>query len=633
MENETIKTSAVAPTYTLADKMLAGHEATFTVNWFNHTIPLWKLVEHLVHITDKNDNDVRFRYNYQQCLSYLEKCKLKESGRDVRTNTLKARQIGITTMEAAEQTIIALYTPNTRCAILADTLEHAQNIFEKVQYIYDHLDMANPARKKIEENPKANAHLSYKPSLKYNKGQKMLQTRTGNSKIEVICVSDSAGRSSHYTRIHCSEVAFWNGMEKALLSLSKTVSRGNPNSSISLETTANGYNDYKLRWDRDYAGGEGSFLAIFHPWFKNPEYRKKIPLGYDLMSNMTSWEIEKMKKHNLDLEQMYWFHLEFLESGGNKDTTLQEDPFDPIDAFISTGSSVFNKDLIEIRKRELAEAHTMLPADCRGLFACKHLANEDQSIIEVPKDSIKWYPTRDGPIDIFEKPLPGHPYVITCDPFMGGSDDVAMQVIDNYNCKQVARFKSNKYTNDKCAWQLYCLGIYYNTALISSESNVGQIVMELLVKAHYPKLYVTQAKVFENYTQTIKRQFGHKTTVANRQYMIDAFAQAFEENAEIINDYDTICEMESFQLVEHRDKDGKVVRAKQEAAGGAHDDLVMAFAGFFFVRNQQTALIIEPKDDPNRVGQSFAEIEAAYFKNQERKNNPQIRIGDFGIKW
>ena len=591
----------LAPTYSLADRMLAGHERTFTIRFHGKIYPLWKLVEHLAHIQDKNDNDVLFKYNYQQCVRYLEKCKLKESGKDVRTNTLKARQVGITTQEAVEMAIKTFYTPNSQFAIVADLQDHAAGIFDKIQYVYDHLDLANPHRKLIEEDPKTYGRLSYKPTLRYNKGQKMLQTARGNSRIEVVCVSDAAGRSRHYTGIHCSEVAFWPGMEKALLSLSKTVARGNPNSSISLETTANGYNDYKIRWDQDFAGGEGTYKAIFLPWYDNPEYRKPLPVGYDLMADMDQWEIEKMRKHNLTMEQMYWFHLEYVEARRNKDFVLQEDPFDPVDAFVSSGTSVFNKDLVAMRKREVIELMQKGDFYESGLFSCKHLANEDQSVIEVPADSIKWMPMRDGAIRIFKKPQPGHPYVATCDPFMGGSDNVAIQVFDNNTGEQVARFKSNELSNDRVAWQLYCLARYYNWALVSCETNVGQIVMELIVKANYPKIYVTQAKSYENMRQTIRPQFGHKTTTANRQFMIDSSTVAFEEHPENINDYDTLCEMESFQLVERLNRDGDVTSSKQMAAGSAHDDLVMAMAAFYLVRNQQTALVSEADDGASRA--------------------------------
>ncbi len=605
----------IGPTYSLADRMLAGHERTFTVKFLGKRYPLWKIVEHLAHIQDKNDNDVLFKYNYQQCLLYLAKCRMKEEGRQVRINILKARQIGFSTQEDVEDAIFALFTPNVRIGIIADTEDHASGLFEKIQYVYDHLDLANPHRREIEENPKEFGRLSYKPALKYNKGQKLLHTKFGNSRVEVMCVSDTAGRSKHYTKIHCSEVAFWKGMEKTLLSLFKTVSRSNPDSSIVLETTANGYNDYKIRWDRDFAGGDASFDAFFAPWFENPEYRQPIPAGFDLMASMDEWEIEKMRKHDLTMEQMYWFHLEYLDANRSKDFVLQEDPFDPVDAFISTGRSVFDKELIEARKREIVEEMRQR-SYAHGLFTCKHVANEDQSVISIPEESIKWVAAREGPIRIIEEPKPGHPYVVICDPNMGGSDDVAMQVMDNYSGEEVARFKSNDYPNDECAWQLYCLGREYNWALVSSETNVGQIIMELLVKAGYPNLYVSQMQTYENYRRSPKTQFGHKTTVANRQFMIDSLRHAFRENPAMVKDYDTICEMESFQVVERFDREGNLTSSKQEAAGGAHDDLVMALAAFYLVRTQQRATIDEMEERPF-VGRSFAEIEAMYYANQQ----------------
>ncbi len=625
----------LAPTYTLADRMLAGHERTFTVKFLGKRYPLWKLVEHLAHIQNKNDEDQLFRYNYQQCLLYLAKCKMREEGRQVRINILKARQIGFSTCECVENAIYALFTPNVRIGIIADTEDHASGLFEKIQYVYDHLDLANPNRQLIEDNKKQYGILSYKPTLLYNKGQKLLHTKNGNSRIEVLCVSDTAGRSKHYTKIHCSEVAFWKGMEKALLSLFKTISRGNKNSSITLETTANGYNDYKIRWDADFAGGVASFSPFFAPWFDNPEYKEPVPVGYDLHADMDEWEIEKQRKHNLSDEQMYWYHLEYLDMHRNKGLVLQEDPFDPVDAFVSTGNSVFNKDLLEARKREIVIEQEEANYE-QGIYTCKHLANEDQSVIEVPPDSIKWNPVRDGPIKIFKAPEKGHPYVAICDPFMGGSDDVAIQIIDNHTGEQVARFKSSEFSNDRCAWQLYCLARQYNWAMISCETNVGQIVQELIIKSNYPNLYVTQAKSYENMRQIVRPQFGHKTTVANRQFMIDSFVKAFEENPGIIKDYDTICEMECFQIVEHLNKEGQVTRAKQEAAGSAHDDLVMSFAAFYVVRNQQTSLI-ESQVQEGSVGQSFKEIEAAYFKNQKQVQPSQPEYygimggnGDYG---
>jgi hypothetical protein len=624
----------IAPTYSLADRMLAGHEKTFTIKFMGKRYPLWKLVEHLCHITNKDDQDVLFKYNYQQCLLYLAKCKMKEAGKQVRVDILKARQIGFSTEEDVEDSLFALFTPNVRIGILADTIDHASGLFEKIQYVYDHLDMANPNRDLIESDPKKYGYLSYKPKLRYNKGQTLLQTEYGHSRVEVMCVSDTAGRSKHYTKLHCSEVAFWDCMEKTFTSLFKTISRHNPNSSIVLETTANGFNDYKARWDSDYAGSDVSFFAFFAPWFENPEYKEPIPLGFDLQASMDQWEKDKQKLHNLTDEQMYWFHLEYLDSQRNKDSVLQEDPFDPVDPFISTGNAVFDKDLLAERKREIVKEQEEKKY-ALGIFTCDHIANADQSRIEIPSKSIVFHSSHDGFIKVFENPIKGHPYVVTCDPNMGGSDDVAMQVVDNYTGVQVARFKTNKLANDLCAYQLYCLGYAYNWALISSETNVGQIVMEILVRCNYPHIYVTQAQNYQNANRVVSPVFGHKTTVANRQYMIDMFVKAFRENPKMIRDYDTICEMESFQLVEHTDKEGNVTRSKQEAAGGSHDDLVMAFAAFYIVRSQQTAIPQSvDEDDKDDHVETIADINHRILEERRAATTrKEIVNRSVGISW
>lgn len=587
---------------TLADRMLKGHEQDFTIPFLGKTIPLWKAVEWLAFITNKDDDVVNFRYNYQQCLLYLKMAEMKRSGRQVRINILKARQIGFSTMIAVQSCIYALFTPNVKVGILADTREHASNLFEKIRFVYDHLDENNPYRyveavgkdgsprlKRLDDVPEGK---SLAPTLLYCQGKSMLQT-AANSSVKVMAIGDNAGRSDHFTILHCSECAFWPSMEKTFISLFQTISRTNPNSMVFLETTANGYNDYKIRWDNDVSssGGGSSFEAFFAPWWGNPDYSIK-PLPYeDVGSLLEPWERQKQEKHHLSDAQMKWFHEGYCDLQRDKQAMLQENPFDPSDAFATTGSSVFDVGAIGLRKAEIYELDRRKGAYEDGWFSYSKAYSEDGSIIRFDDKSIAWYASPDGPIRIFERPLPGEPYVITCDPNMGGRDDIAMQVMDNRTCRQVARFKSNRIPNDEAAYLLYCLGRYYNDALVSSETNVGQIVMDILIKSRYPKIYVEQEPQTSNYTKKAKTRYGHRVQSSNRQLMLDELKRAFREDPAMIRDYDTLCEMEAFQLVEHVDRyTGNVSRAKQEASGGAHDDLVMALAAFFLVRDQQTTL-------------------------------------------
>ena len=578
---------------TLADEMLEPVADAFQVDFLNRKIPLYRLVEWLAFIVDKNGNTVNFRYNRQQCLLYLKMAEMRKRGRQVRINILKARQIGFSTMIAVQSCIYALFTPNVKVGILADTKEHASALFEKINFVYSHLDVNNPWRfesrvgkdgeERLVELPSIPAGRSFKPRLLYCRGKSMLQT-AANSAVEIMAVGDNAGRASHYTILHCSECAFWKDMQKAFVSLFQTVSRTDPNSMIFLETTANGYNDYKQRWDSDSAG-ESSFEAFFAPWWGNPGY--SVPVGEfeDVESMLEPWELRKMRLHKLTPGQMKWYHEGFCDLGRNKDAMLQENPFDPADAFISTSSTVFDKDILAKRKDELYAASRARESYKEGIFECRYEYSPDGMSISIDRDSIRFREYPHGPIRIFEAPRPGYPYVASCDPNEGGADDCAIQVIDNVDCHQAARLKSNELSNFEAAIQEYCLGIYYNGALLSSENNRGKMVLDALIKTGYPNLYVSQADQTDDYARKAKRSFGHRVGPNNRQAMVETLALYFKSTGgEMIRDYDTILEMESFQNVV--DASG---RAKPQATGGAHDDLVMALCGALYVRSQMRA--------------------------------------------
>ena len=85
------------------------------------------------------------------------------------------------------------------------------------------------------------------------------------------------------------------------------------------------------------------------------------------------------------------------------------------------------------------------------------------------------------------------------------------------------------------------------------------------------------------------------------------------------------------------DKDGNVTRAKQEATGGAHDDLVMAWAAFYIVRQQQRATPIDP--EPKSKKGSFRSCITtmgnanAVFPEARKPTQNEILNRSIGIKW
>ena len=133
---------------------------------------------------------------------------------------------------------------------------------------------------------------------------------------------------------------------------------------------------------------------------------------------------------------------------------------------------------------------------------------------------------------------------------------------------------------------MYCLLKYYEVGvpcLASGETNTTSYILKLLYKCGHRFIY--QDQDIETLGARYQDKLGYKTKQNNRSIQIDLFAEAFRDNPHIVRDYETICEMESFQVV----KNETTGKEKVQATGGAHDDLVMAYCGFYLCRRMQKA--------------------------------------------
>lgn len=577
----------------LADIELKDFEADLTCEFQGHTYPVYVLMEYLLMIVDKNARLIPFTLNRQQIALYKEICYQKRENRPVRINILKGRQIGFSTFIAGLYFILALFTPHLRVGIVADVEKHAGEIFSKYETFYRYLDHNNPNKKEIEEwellpENKNKIHpLSYKPVLASKSRRKLIQTLYGNSSIEVVVAGDNAGRSANYHLLHLSECAFFENLKLTLNGLLETVSSNNKNSFIFLETTANGFNEYKDRFDKDLSGAT-AFKAFFVPWFANPEYCEEEYNNSNLkMPLLENWVYEKQETYKLSNGQIMWFWHKYQDKG-DKQLTLQEYPFSVVDAFLTSGNCIFDEELLAKRKEEIiAERESIIS----GQFTYQPNYSLDGSQIKLT--DVEFVQSRNGLIKIYQDAIPGHHYVGVCDPNDEGSDYSAVQIIDNCTGEQVACFQTRELTHDKVAFQFYLLGKKYNNALLSNEMNRGRAIMDYLLKLSYPKLYIDQEPIYDSMKQSYKTRYGHRITKSSRPVGIESLKIAFKENPRMINDFDTICEMETF-INRERSYMGKTI-FKIEASGSNHDDLVMALVGYYLVRNQQS-FIVSKKD-------------------------------------
>lgn len=552
---------------TLADKELPAYDnaLTFNVTYEDgsvHTIAVWRFIEMYLRITDKDGNFVPFRLKPAQIKLYKELCLQKMAGKPMRVNILKARQLGFSTVIAAIIFCLTAFRPNQKSCIVADKEENARNLFDKYVTFYEALpDFFKNALPKAKNNAR-------ELRFNYGKGQFSL--------IRILVQGEDSGRSYSFQNIHASECAAWKDLKKTLVSLLNTVSKSNIDSLIALETTAKGFNEYKSRWDKDFAK-KTNYKALFFSWFEEAEYA--IPYdGFPLFE----WEKEMMKTYNLTLEQVAWYRSQFNDCDDDLGFTRQENPSNPIEAFMTSGNSVFNMELLIERKNEILDEYGEPKFLKQGFFVLEKEHSLDGMRIDIK--SFKWQDTPRGEILIYKEPDATHPYVVVNDPAMGGEDYYATHVFDNYTGEQVAVYHKNKCDADEVAYQMYCLARYYCDAMITGETNTTAYLLQLCQKCGYKFIY--QDQDIEELGTRFYNKLGYKTKTTNRQTMINMFALAFRDNPKIINDYETLCEMEAFQIVQSGTNSDK---EKAVATGGKHDDLVMAACGFYLCRGLQRA--------------------------------------------
>ena len=186
----------------------------------------------------------------------------------------------------------------------------------------------------------------------------------------------------------------------------------------------------------------------------------------------------------------------------------------------------------------------------------------------------------EGYIRIYREAEAGHPYVIGADTAGEGSDSCVAQVIDNSSGEQVATLRSSVLDEDEFTRQLYCLGRYYNDALIGVETNFSTYPVRELERLRYPRQYVRET--VDNYTHEVMQSYGFRTDTKTRPLLIATLIKYVREHPEDILDRETIGEMLTFVRTES---------FRAEAEAGAHDDLVMALGIAHFIRPSQSFIV------------------------------------------
>lgn len=240
-----------------------------------------RFIEERLSIIDKNGQDVPFVLNAPQ-QAFIK----RSTGKDI---ILKARQQGFSSLVGAIFLADFLLDENSVSIVLADNSDNATGLLEKVKYYLKSYE----AKTKI------------KIPLKYNSKYELVNEAI-NTRYQIGTAENTEfGRSKTIKNLHMSEAAFYPHLRKMMASALQAV---RPDGRVVIETTANGFNEFKDFWNESEREETG-FNPLF---FKASEF-------YD-----AAFLAQKKK----ELGNLY----------------TQEYPETPQEAFLASGDLFFNRE-------------------------------------------------------------------------------------------------------------------------------------------------------------------------------------------------------------------------------------------------------------------------------------------------
>ena len=514
-------------------------------------------IENCLKIKTKSGTVVPFRLNDAQRKLYAVAKRQQDAGKPVRLIILKARQLGFSTLTEGLIFHACATRRNMNALIVAHREDATANLFRMSKLFYDELPApvkpmlrASNAQELVFENPsKLRSEREARPGLRSR-----IRCATAGGR--------GIGRSDTLQCVHLSEYAFWpdgaDGKASTLAGILQAVP-SLPGTMVVIESTANGFEDFKERWDAAVAG-ENDFEPVFFAWFENPDYSMPVVPG----TEWTPEERDLKAAYQLTDEQLQWRRWCIANNcGGSLDMFRQEYPASPGEAFLHSGTGVFDNEQIVLRLERLPS-----PAG-RGEFT-----------------DGEWTESETGAITLYELPEEGVPYVLGGDTAGEGSDYFTAIVINNVSGRIAAKLRQ-KYSEPEYVRQIYALGRFYNDALVAIETNFSTYPVMKLQEMEYPNQYSRERE--DTYTRQMRKSYGFRTDRQSRPRAIANLVEVFSSHPEWFTDRELLEEMLTFCYNEDH---------RPEALAGKHDDLVMGAAITYAVRHQQRMTVLTEPEKP-----------------------------------
>jgi hypothetical protein len=378
--------------------------------------------------------------------------------------TLKCRRLGISTYYLADYLSDAIMESGHHVRIVAQDPKTLKSLMKSLKEMYTNL------RDEIRPLSKYDA----KTELEFDDKEKDV-TGSRISISTVVAGKEETGRGDTITRLHLTEIPFWQGdAEIAAVALSDAAKGGK----ISGESTAKGVGDWFHRKYTQGKLGEGDIRAHFFEWWWNRNYRiagaRIIVEGHDWYLLTAGQRLDRMGDETRVKARLTTYTNE------ERDTQSL-----PLQSELQCAQQI----LLHLVRHGYVEPET--PWTCDEVAAC--LAWRRKEIekkgakkfrVEYPENDTDPFAQTGG--SIFDQtylqikcepraPEKGHQYVIALDPSMGieGGDPAAIAIHDRNTGEHVfywTGFIKQDAQGAKCCE----LSDQYNDAEIVIESNMGE---------------------------------------------------------------------------------------------------------------------------------------------------------------
>lgn len=487
-----------------------------------------------VKITDNQNEYIPFKVNEQQkyFLDNMDKFNI----------ILKSRQLGFTTFSLAYCLWSALNKPRTNYLVVSYKQDSATALFDKLKSFYEGLPHEKYSFPKDVQNNRL--------QMKFDNGSTITLAVAGNKDL---------GRSLNLEFCLLSEFSFYQNQEKLLLSIEQALAK-NDTSKLVIETTANGFNYFQTLYS-NASKGKSRYKTFFFNWYESA-YKQQFKSDYDEAERWFKATYHKrltfdwldeteilLFEQGANLRQLMWRQWK-LSGGMNIKNFQQEYPSNPMEAFISTGNSVFDTSKIVARlpyvtpRMTVQELGTSLPVSLKPYVSRKSL-----NVFESPKQGVKYY----AGVDVASG---------------SGGDYSTISILDETG-KQVLSFYDNKVSVYKFASVINEIGHWFNYAFLVVERNGGYGIPILeRLRNEYQYLNIFKMKIFDQASGRTKKRLGWDTTNKSKSIMISDLKEQFEESLILVNCVETLEQMQIFI-----ESDGKTGNKRGDQN---HDDSVIA---------------------------------------------------------